>query len=362
MTTAYNPTDTYHAPPWFQASNTDKAKTFINSVLQTLYDNTFHLKTITTEDIAKLVSLAAKTGLTPAAGDVSLPTYATPYLLGTAMAHHTAIETIDHNEKTQDEKLTNINTHVGGNVYGSAAPNYTNHNYFANGSDHHTAISSLDGTLFSSNSTIASLVSSLATLATNVGYHTANMGVGSDTAGGFVYSYKYNVEDGDSYLEVADKYDELLEGNTRETYRTKYKRFSSWIAGLGNPGSYSALFFNNTDDGIKNTTTCTVNPRRHLAYGEATQVLWIEKNITTARNRAVFYIDGDTSFWNGNTVIKFNTIGSTSDVDMKTVTISDINNGTLLSTVSGSGNILMIKIEFSAAAEIYEIFTSLATV
>lgn len=362
MSTTYTPSATFADPPWtYHVTGDTWNQTLVQALEASVYDKIYYLKT--QRDAHNTYLSNAQTKLGVSFSDAVLPTYGvSPYVLTGSKSFYTAFVTLDAQLDIDNTKLNNINNNVGGSVIGSASPVYPNQYFITNGDSHHTTIGKLDNAANTINTTVGTHTTSINTTNTNVTNMISHIGTGINTTDGMSFTSLNFITVHEELKSIVNKFDRLLDGCRRETYRTKIKLFDQWHAAAAGTVGNKVLFFDQTEDGVETgITTASIDTYEVKCSGVAGNVLYVSQALDEACDQAKFYIDGDTNFWDEDVVIKFNCIGSHNNSDMTTVSIADITDGILVPSASGSGSTLIVKLEFSATAEVYEIFASLST-
>ena len=362
MSTTYTPSSTFTNPPWVYHLNDDVwNQTTVQDLESHIYDKLYYLKT--NLDLAGTYLTNAQTKLGIVFTDAVLPTYGTsPYVLTGSKTFYDALKTLDAQASIDNTKFSNINNNVGGSVTGAATPVYTNTYFISNGDSHHTAIAKLDDTANTINSTVGTHTTSINTINTSLGHMVTNIGSGINTATGMTFTSINFITIHEAINSIVDKFDRLLDGCRREAHRTKNKLFDTWHATAGGTVGAKVLFFDQTEDGIETSiTTASIDTYRVLVSGTAGQVVYIAQTLDSSCDQAKFYMDGDTNFWDDeDVVIKYNCIGSHNNTNMTEISVADITGGVLVPSASGAGTGLVIKLEFTATAQVYEVFVSLS--
>jgi hypothetical protein len=257
--------------------------------------------------------------------------------------------------------INKINTNVGGDVATAPSMVYANHFFIADGEPHHTCIEKLDFSLNTLNTSVGAQQAVLNVLSTEFGYTKTNVGTGIETAAGLQFTDPYWITSGQVIKAIIEKYDHMIDGNRREAYRLKRKEFVRWLASVTATEGAPIYLFSQTEDGYDAAhSTAAPSELRIAAKGASSQATYFAKTLAASADRGVFYAEGDSGFVAGNATLKFNLIGSYSDADMSTITAANIANADLVAAASGEGTQLVIKIEFSGNAEVYEIFAGLS--
>jgi len=355
MSDNYTPSNTFHTPPWLIAKTQDDITLdFFNSKWEPAYDNIHYInekRKISEESITKLLAF---TGIDPTWTEL---TFNNPYVLLPAISNYkAALEALDAKIKQTDEYLSKINTKVGGDFATTSNITYASTEFISDGMTHHAAIETLDEAVGALDESLGTQVTNVSNLGDTQALIVGNVGVGSDTADGMDFLTNYIFTDGESVKALAEKIDRILDGQRRELYRLKQAGIESWATSLSFTYKHSASFYDDTDDGVDISTTCVRDHYRVLATGEAGQFLLLKKMLATSVNTIVLNMVKT----GGAVSVEFNTHGSVSQ--FTAISQAAIDDSTPVATDYSSGTELVIKVTFTADADISEIRAGLTLV
>jgi hypothetical protein len=359
----YTPTKVFSTAPYplFENDNSASEANF-DLIDKNMYNKLYYLKDALETREGMYSALLSKLGLTVTGiNDTDPPTYSSPKILSGQITHHHALEMLDDQIGSNLAFINKVNTNVGGDVATAASMVYANHFFISNGDPHHACIEKLDFALNTLNTSVGAQQVVLNALTTEFDYTKTNVGTGIETAAGLIFADPYWISSGQVIKAIIEKYDHMIDGNRREAYRLKRKEFIRWLASVTATEGAPVYLFSQAEDGyVAGHSSVAPSELRIAAKGVTGQVTYFAKTLLASANRGVFYAEGDSGFVAGNATLKFNLIGSYSDGDMTTITAANIANGDLVLAASGEGTQLVIKIEFSGNAEIYEVFAGLS--
>lgn len=359
----YTPAKIFSTSPYPLFENGDDAiEANFDLIDQNMYNKLWWLKDAVETRTGMYDALLSKLGLTvTGVGDTDPPTYSSPKILTGQQTHHHALEMLDDQVGANLDFINKANTNVGGDVATATSMVYANQCFISNGDSHHTCIEKLDLSLNTLNTSVGAQQAVLNVLSSEFAYTKTNVGEGIETAAGLQFADPYWITSGQVIKAILEKYDHMIDGSRREVYRLKRKEFIRWLASVTATEGAPIYLFSQVEDGyVSGHSTAAPNELRIAAKGVSGEVTYFAKTLLASANRGVFYAEGDSGFVAGNATLKFNLIGSYSDGDMTTITAANIANEDLVSAAAGEGTQLVIKIEFSGNAEIYEIFAGMS--
>ena len=321
------------------------SKINLNNITKDLYNRIFFNYQTQVDNTIFFNNLETKLGISVAnIGDVTLPTYSTPYLLTGNKSVKTALETLDSGLNSQNTVDININSNVGGNVKNSTKDNYSNNYFILNNDSHHVALGKLDLNLNSTVTTLTTTNTNLTTQTTRINNLKNNVGTNSDT-GYISYSSLNFIVNGTSIQTIIEDFDRYINGSRR----TADYAYKEWVVNWSKIESSVIDYFYDTFIDLSKrdltNTTANIDIKNQECSGDTLKYYAI-KTLPSSCTEASFRIN-----YTGSITIEFNLISSFLDIDMQTVLNQDIFTSGL---VSGSG--LVIKITFnSPTAKIFNI-------
>ena len=342
MTTTYTPPVSPSFPGYPITLVTDGEpgnEESVNKVYRPIIDALEYLKQNHELDEGRLNALLTKLGLTVVDGsDTTLPTYSSGFLLTGNKSYQTALETLDTGIQTQNNKATNIDANVGGNVGDPGAPTYASGQVvFQDGDTHHEALEKLDD-YAATNRALATTASSDATDALSTATNVAGkVGVDSELPGSFDYTNENIIADGDTLKEVVEKFDPLVHAVRRLADQDFGTSIKIWSA----QNSADSAFYDTLIDDTKAhaNTTATIDTTLFEAKDDGTAYFTL-RSLPASHSQVKL-------LWNISGTVDFsvNLIGSFNDIDFTPVANEDV-----WVVPSSSGSSLVIRAEISGGS------------